>query len=262
MPVSSPSGISRVRPPRKPTTSVGTRGRSRPSPTRQISPISTWRPVASMIRPIRSRTRPRRRARSSSCMTRATRPRAGRAKVSDLILGHSVRGPSSAATTSRARASCVSIEASISPSSVRASTPPRPTRRSDWTLRCSIPPSSDCSRVTASDISSRSAGLTTSVTCWRSRMRRSATAAMSTMRSGSTSMAPATICSARRSARATASCSSSAMTWSRAASSAWAAPPTACSEGSISARAAARPAARPSASPAARACWRICSASA
>src|ERR1700733_10526617 len=86
MPLSSPSGISRVRPPRKPTTSVGTRGRSRPSPTRQISPISTWRPVASMIRP---RTRPRRRAKSSSCMTRATRPRAGRAKVSDLILGAS-----------------------------------------------------------------------------------------------------------------------------------------------------------------------------
>src|ERR1700753_865002 len=42
-----------------------------------------------MIRPIRSRTRPRRRARSSSCITRATRPRAGRAKVSDLILGAS-----------------------------------------------------------------------------------------------------------------------------------------------------------------------------
>src|SRR6201995_156207 len=92
MPLSSPRGISRVLPPRKPTTSVGTLGRSRPSPTRQISPISTWRPVASMIRPIRSRTRPRRRAKSSSCMTRATRPRAGRAKVSDLILGDSAPG--------------------------------------------------------------------------------------------------------------------------------------------------------------------------
>ncbi len=80
MPASSPSGISRVRPPRKPTTSVGQpAGRSRPSPTRQISPISTWRPVASMIRPIRSRTRPRRRARSSSCM-HARHPAEGRTR--------------------------------------------------------------------------------------------------------------------------------------------------------------------------------------
>src|ERR1700729_3257557 len=73
IPWSSPSGISSVRPPRKPTTSVATCGRSRPSPTMHTSPISTCTPVASMISPIRSLTRPTRRERSAPWRTRSAR---------------------------------------------------------------------------------------------------------------------------------------------------------------------------------------------
>ena len=77
-PCGSPSGISRVRPPRKPTTSAGTAGRPRPVSIEQTSPTSASRPLASMINPIRSRTRPRRRCRSVS-------PSASRAAWSALI---------------------------------------------------------------------------------------------------------------------------------------------------------------------------------
>ena len=118
MPCSSPSGMSSVRPPRKPTTSVATGGRSRPSPTMHTSPISTCTPVASMISPIRSRPgrrgatgRPPRAAR----IARARR--AGRAEPQSSSVGSR---SSAAATISRARASWVSMPASMSPASVRA----------------------------------------------------------------------------------------------------------------------------------------------
>src|SRR3954471_5665717 len=64
MPCRSPSGMSRVRPERKPTTSAGTVPRPRPARTSQTSPTSASSPVASTIRPMRSLTRPRRRCRS------------------------------------------------------------------------------------------------------------------------------------------------------------------------------------------------------
>ena len=57
MPVSSPSGISSVRPSRKPTTSAGTRSR-RSLPIRHSSPTSASGPVDSTTRPITSATRP------------------------------------------------------------------------------------------------------------------------------------------------------------------------------------------------------------
>ena len=66
MPCSSPRGISRVLPSRNPTTSADTGARLRSVPTRQTSPTSACRPVASMIRPMRLLTKPWRRARSAS----------------------------------------------------------------------------------------------------------------------------------------------------------------------------------------------------
>ena len=66
MPVASPSAIRSVRPARKPTTSAGTAERPRPVSIVQTSPTSASTPVASMIRPIRSQTRPWRRCRSAS----------------------------------------------------------------------------------------------------------------------------------------------------------------------------------------------------
>src|SRR4051794_11011357 len=70
MPCISPSGISSVRPERKPTTSAGIVRQppvraSRPVRTSQTSPTSASRPVASTISPIRSMTRPWRRCRSA-----------------------------------------------------------------------------------------------------------------------------------------------------------------------------------------------------
>ena len=64
IPSISPSGISSVRCPRKPTTSAGTGSCPRSPLTRQTSPTSACSPVASITRPIRSDTRPERRARS------------------------------------------------------------------------------------------------------------------------------------------------------------------------------------------------------
>src|SRR3954447_22216345 len=63
-PCRAPSGMSSVRPARKPTTSAGTASRERPASTRHTSPTSASRPVTSTIRPMRSLTRPRRRWRS------------------------------------------------------------------------------------------------------------------------------------------------------------------------------------------------------
>src|SRR3954469_6337774 len=63
-PCRSPSGMSSVRPARKPTTSAGTGSRERPASTRTTSPTSASRPLASTMRPIRSLTRPRRPCRS------------------------------------------------------------------------------------------------------------------------------------------------------------------------------------------------------
>src|SRR4051812_31868842 len=70
MPCISPSGMSSVRPERKPTTSAGIVVQpplwpSRPVRTSQTSPTSASRPVASTISPIRSLTRPWRRCRSA-----------------------------------------------------------------------------------------------------------------------------------------------------------------------------------------------------
>ncbi len=64
-PEGSASGMSSVRPERKPTTSAATGGRPRPESIWQTSPTSASRPVASMMRPMRSQTRPRRRCRSA-----------------------------------------------------------------------------------------------------------------------------------------------------------------------------------------------------
>src|SRR4051812_23186480 len=65
MPLMSPSGMSSVWPPRKPTTSAGTSGRRRPGGIMQTSPTSASRPVASTVRPMRAETRPWRRGRSA-----------------------------------------------------------------------------------------------------------------------------------------------------------------------------------------------------
>ena len=122
-----------------------------------------------MISPIRSPTRPRRRARSPLRIARAARLRAsletaigrrlGRGRLAlrgrdrgepGIVLRLDRSSPSSpanaAATTSRAPASWVAIDASISPSSVCTIAPPRSTRRSACTSRCSIPPSSALQR--------------------------------------------------------------------------------------------------------------------
>src|SRR5690349_16401925 len=67
MPCISPSGMSSVRPSRKPTTSAGTGRRVRPADTVHSSPTSACRPVASTTRPIRFVIRPRRGVRSAAC---------------------------------------------------------------------------------------------------------------------------------------------------------------------------------------------------
>ena len=168
---------------------------------------------------------------------------------------------SAVATTSRARDSCASIVASSSPASVRAITPPRPILRSACTLKCSIPPSSLCKPATASPISSRSSGLTTSVTCRRSTRCRSASRATSINRSGCTDSAPARISSARRSASRIASPSTAWTSSSRNLCRPCRASASAASAGAASSRAAASPAALPCDSPVARASSRIRSAS-
>src|SRR6185437_5593 len=70
MPRMSPSGMSRARPLRKPTTSAGTAARLRPPAIVTSSPTSARRPVASMTRPIRFVTRPRWLCRSASAIAR------------------------------------------------------------------------------------------------------------------------------------------------------------------------------------------------
>src|SRR4051812_20956880 len=91
-PARSPSGISRVRPARKPTTSAGTGSRERPASTRTTSPTSASSPLASTMRPIRSLTRPRWPCRS----LRATRSpwaasRASTSATAELIVEHLAR---------------------------------------------------------------------------------------------------------------------------------------------------------------------------
>src|SRR4051794_29240902 len=75
--------MSRLPPPRKPTTSAGTVPRPRPARTSQTSPTSASSPVASTIRPMRSLTRPRRRCRSDrpTCSPSASR----RSAAAELI---------------------------------------------------------------------------------------------------------------------------------------------------------------------------------
>src|SRR6185437_6864581 len=70
IPRMSPSGMSRARPLRKPTTSAGTAARLRPPAMVTSSPTSARRPVASMTRPIRFVTRPRWLCRSASAIAR------------------------------------------------------------------------------------------------------------------------------------------------------------------------------------------------
>ena len=110
-----------------------------------------------MIRPIRSLTRPRRCARSAS-LTRAGG--AGRPACSQLASAAARQRRCD--DLPRARELGVDASTSISPASVRRITPPRSTRRSDWTSQCSIPPSSPLQRLRPSPLTtSRSAGLTT-----------------------------------------------------------------------------------------------------
>ena len=136
MPCSSPSGMSRVRRLRKPTTSAGTGARPRPVAISHTSPTSASRPVASTISPMRSLTRPWRRCRSA----RAT---ASPRRFSMRLSHWRVR-----ARAPRGRGRAWS----------RASRRPRPrscarwrrrgrTRRSACTSQCSMPPSSPTSRA-------------------------------------------------------------------------------------------------------------------
>ncbi len=128
MPCSSPSGISSVRPSRKPTTSAETGGRSRPRGRgRPRRPRPAGR-SASMISPIRLLTRPWRRARSASSIAppmRASRSRAHAALLAAELGARSPRGRARAASRR---------SASTSLSRVRTTAPPRPTRRSACTL--------------------------------------------------------------------------------------------------------------------------------
>src|SRR3954451_3761969 len=88
-PCRAPSGMSRVRPARKPTTSAGTVPRPRPARTSQTSPISASSPVASTIRPMRSLTRPRRRCRSErvTCSPSSVRRSATRELIFEDLAG-------------------------------------------------------------------------------------------------------------------------------------------------------------------------------
>ena len=106
--------------------------------TRQTSPTSACRPVASMIRPIRLLTRPCARARSALRSAArgaleqlaAQRARAHAAPRSRARRGRP-RGPAPAGSATLA---------STSLSTVRTIAPPRPTRRSAWISQCSMPP--------------------------------------------------------------------------------------------------------------------------
>src|SRR5689334_12051453 len=86
MPRMSPSGMSRARPLRKPTTSAGTAARLRPPAMVTSSPTSARRPVASMTRPIRFVTRPRWLCRSASAIAREYAAR-GRSAVGSGTVG-------------------------------------------------------------------------------------------------------------------------------------------------------------------------------
>ena len=136
---------------RAPSAACGRRGSRRP----RRAPRAGRGPSRS-CRPRRPRPRgrsPRRSGRSGRARARgggAGRPRAARRRPRSrtpltprpaapaLALA---RAASAAATTSRARSSLVSTRASTSPSGVRTTAPPRPTRRSAWTSQCSMPPS-------------------------------------------------------------------------------------------------------------------------
>ena len=239
------------------------RGRGR-SPTMQTSPTSACRPVASMIRPIRSLTRPTApgqvgvRDGRAAARVDAARRRVRSQSSDALALERGRIRASAAATISRARASCVSMPASTSPdvgAHDRAAAADAPV---GLDLECSIPPSSRRSSSTRSRTSSRSSGLTTSVT--RRRSIRCAQRAAHRRRArarAATSSAPARICSASGSASSTASLlelglgRSPAAARSTSARGGHRARPRGCG---VVAAPPPCPAARPSASPAARAC--------
>ena len=123
-PRSSPSGMSSVRPSRKPTTSAAIGGWLRPHETKQTSPIDARRPVASITRPIRFATSPRRTRTSERSTVSATRSSTPSAHAEGAIASR---------TISAARAICAAAVPSISASSVWTMQPPRSTRRSGTT---------------------------------------------------------------------------------------------------------------------------------
>ena len=185
---------------RKPTTSVATGWRvAAVADQAHLADLDLRAPVASMISPIRSLTRPRRRARSLRC-ERGVARREGRrlASSSGLVV---VAPLSCARRRSRGRAaSCVVDAARRSrPSSVRTTAPPRPIRRSACTSQLLDPAElgpqrrTDCARdeLEIGGVDERR------VTRWRSVIRRSASAHHVEHALGlAPSSAPATICSA------------------------------------------------------------------
>ena len=129
-PSASPSGISSVRPSRKPTTSAGTGGAAAARVDRaDLADLGLEA------------------GRLDDQADQVLDPPVAAVQVGVAERGgggveradHDARRASS--TTSRARLSLVSTRASTSPSGVRTTAPPRDTRRSAWTSQCSMPPS-------------------------------------------------------------------------------------------------------------------------
>ena len=173
----SPSGISSV----APVAEADHLGRHRRAvaPGRRSctsSPTSARRPVASITRPIRLATRPR----MALQVGLGDRPCVrGQGPVGDGVRHRRarlrpVRRCAPRRGSRRTRPSCAPIRASISPSSVRTTQPPRSTRRSETTSMRLIPPSRAASSAAASRTSSKSAGFTSSTSWSRSVVRRSA----------------------------------------------------------------------------------------
>ena len=141
MPCSSPSGISSVRPSRKPTTSARSALAARRRRCRQSSPTSASGPSR-----LDDEADDLGDAAVEAVRVGAPQPlrRRPRARPAVSVIRH--RSPSMA---SRRRSSWESSVASTSPASVRTTTPPRCTRRSPMSSRCCSVPDLGRERVLA-----------------------------------------------------------------------------------------------------------------